>query len=43
MTHGNGISEPVEGALAAAAAAFETALPGLLTQFAIDGLQASIT
>ena len=36
--HRGGTARPAEGALAAAAAAYEAALPGLQAQFAIDGL-----
>ncbi|MHA7209368.1 YcaO-like family protein [Arthrobacter sp. MDT1-65] len=38
MMHRSGTSQPDEGALAAAAEAYEAALPGLRAQFAIDGL-----
>ncbi|MHA7240240.1 YcaO-like family protein [Arthrobacter sp. TMS1-12-1] len=38
MTDRGGPSRPAGGALAAAADAYETALPGLRAQFAIDGL-----
>ncbi len=38
MTHRSATSEQAEGALAAAAGAYEAALPGLRAQFAIDGL-----
>ncbi len=36
--HGRGTSLPADGVLAAAAEAYEAALPGLRAQFAIDGL-----